>query len=483
MKHIQYCLFFISLFFSISLKAQQNHFIYIQTDNKQPFYVKVDKSIYSSSFSGHLIIAKLKSGNYALVVGFPKNEWPEQTLHCTVEDKDLGYLLKNFGGKGWGLYNLQSLAVSMADGQEKKSDVAVTTKSDAFSNLLSTVVNDSTIRQNDVAREEIKKPVVEETKAVPTKVSDPVKPGVAEAPKIEPVADMAVISKEEMKKTVTEAPKTVPPIVSEPVKPGVAEGPKAQPVADVAIIAKEEIKKPVAEETTGTSSQVSAPPKPGLAEVSKVAPIADAVVISKKLSKKTAKGMEIVYLETGGGLQDTINIFIPADDEIVQSKQVNLPEETKVKEDVNTKQLEPVQPGETKKETKFLAIDLPNPNSTVSEVKTDTMVKQSNPKGGLVNSDCKIFATDEDFLKLRKKMAAAENTDDMIGIAKKVLKTKCFTTEQVKNLSVLFLSDNGKYDFFDASYPYVSDAKNFETLEGQLTDSYYINRFKVMIRH
>ena len=160
--------------------------------------------------------------------------------------------------------------------------------------------------------------------------------------------------------------------------------------------------------------------------------------------------MEIVYLETGGGTQDTINIFIPADNEIVESKKVNPAEENKVKEDANAKQVEPAQVEEKKIDTKFLAIDLPNPNSKASEVKTDTIAKQSNSKVVVINSDCKNFATEEDFLKLRKKMAAAENADDMISIAKKVFKTKCFTTEQVKNLSVLFLSDNGKYDFFDA---------------------------------
>jgi hypothetical protein len=80
-------------------------------------------------------------------------------------------------------------------------------------------------------------------------------------------------------------------------------------------------------------------------------------------------------------------------------------------------------------------------------------------------------------------MAAEENDDDMITIAKKIFKSKCFTTEQVKNLSVLFLKDKGRYDFFDAAYPFVADSNNFTSLENQLTDIYFINRFKVMIKH
>ena len=29
--------------FALHLSAQQNHFIYVQTENKQPFYIKLDK--------------------------------------------------------------------------------------------------------------------------------------------------------------------------------------------------------------------------------------------------------------------------------------------------------------------------------------------------------------------------------------------------------------------------------------------------------
>ena len=57
-----------------------------------------------------------------------------------------------------------------------------------------------------------------------------------------------------------------------------------------------------------------------------------------------------------------------------------------------------------------------------------------------VNSDCKSFANDGDFLRLRKKMASENNNDDMIRIAKKVFRTRCFSTEQIKNLSFLFLN-------------------------------------------
>ena len=101
----------------------------------------------------------------------------------------------------------------------------------------------------------------------------------------------------------------------------------------------------------------------------------------------------------------------------------------------------------------------------------------------MINSNCKTNATDEDFLKLRKKMATANTEDAMIAVAQKFLKAKCFTTDQIKNLSVLFLKDAGKYRFFDIAYRFVSDSNNFSTLQSQLSDTYYISRFQAMVRH
>ncbi|RYD69778.1 MAG: DUF4476 domain-containing protein, partial [Sphingobacteriales bacterium] len=70
-----------------------------------------------------------------------------------------------------------------------------------------------------------------------------------------------------------------------------------------------------------------------------------------------------------------------------------------------------------------------------------------------------------------------------ITAIKKLFKQKCYSTAQVKNLSVLFLKDESKYKFFDAVYPFVYDSREFKQLESQLTDEYYISRFRSMIRN
>src|SRR5205085_7634330 len=107
MKHKFY---FILLFFTLSFfhaSAQQNHFIYFQTENKKTFYIKLDNKIYSSTSSGYLILPKLKDGDYTIKFGSSKNEWPEQTVNYKL-NKDAGYIFKNLGERGYGFVNLQS---------------------------------------------------------------------------------------------------------------------------------------------------------------------------------------------------------------------------------------------------------------------------------------------------------------------------------------------------------------------------------------
>ncbi|UEG51266.1 DUF4476 domain-containing protein [Ferruginibacter lapsinanis] len=390
------------LIFSQIAFSQQNRFIYIQTENKQPFYVKLDKKVFSSASSGYVIIPKLVDGTYNLSIGFPKNQWPAQNIQCTIDKKDVGYLLKNFGEKGWGLFNLQTLDVLMALNSTGNADNVVVkeTQTDAFSNMLSDVVNDPSIKQSAVI----------------------VKP-------------------------------TKPTVIKE----------------DVVITAPQP---PVVNDLQSTTIQ----PK-----------------IKRALYNSNADGTEMIYIDMSGDKEDTIRIFIPAEktpvvkeSTPVQNQEVIVQKEIVKQDDKNVAK------------EKFLEIQLPNPNATVDTGQTVTVAKLNSQEVvtenkvvvetkpvtlpiSVTNGNCKAIATDEDFLKLRKKMAAADSEDDMVVAAKKIFKTKCFSTEQVKNLSFLFLKDDGKYQFFDAVYPYVTDQSAFETLQNQLKEEYYINRFKVMI--
>jgi hypothetical protein len=69
----------------------------------------------------------------------------------------------------------------------------------------------------------------------------------------------------------------------------------------------------------------------------------------------------------------------------------------------------------------------------------------------------------------------------MLDEAKKYFKDKCFTTEQIKNLSSMFLSNAGKYNFFETAHKFISDTEKFPSLQSELKDEYYVNRFKTLV--
>ena len=397
----------ISIVSSLNISAQQNHFLYFQTENKQPFYVKLDNKIFSSSSAGYLIVSKLKEGNYTITFGFPKNEWPEEKISFKV-NKDAGYILKNFEEKGWGVFNLQSFDVIMPGDEITKNNKPVQeNKDDAFSNMLATVVNDSTIRQKDI--------VIEEAKEIPVlKIID----------------------------------STENPITSQEI-----------PVSKITDSTEKLI-------TSQESIQISAD-TPVLISM-----------IRRSLLQKNKDGIEMIYTDEFNKKKDTIRIFMPAElsNEINESKEVKEIEIARMSNQTDTiKNIppailnEPAVEKQTADTTKYIFI----------EDKKDSV----SAKSPSINSNCNGYASEDDFLKLRKKMAAENNNEEMIKVAKKFFRSKCFTTDYIKNLSSLFLSDDGKYNFFDAAYPFVADSGLYYTLENQLSDTYYINRFKAMIHH
>jgi len=167
------------LFSFVETKAQQTHYIYIQTNDKQPFYVKLNQKVYSSSASGYLILSKLVDSTYNLSIGFPKNEWAQQSFTCVVDKNDVGYLLKDFGDKGWGLFNLQTLDVTMAGNAVTNKNIVKEERTDSFSNMLSAVVKDPAIKEKEVVKPEVKQDTVHPVQTAETVVAEePVKPEV-----------------------------------------------------------------------------------------------------------------------------------------------------------------------------------------------------------------------------------------------------------------------------------------------------------------
>jgi hypothetical protein len=417
MNRFVLCFLFTMAVFTAS--SQKVYFVYLQSETDQPFFVKMNERTYSSTASGYLILSKLRDSVYNFSIGFPQNKWPEQNFSIAINRKDYGYLLKNFGEKGWGLFDLQTLAVQTSSTPALKADATEGTKEQnisAFTDILYKAADDPSLKEKPVqAKMEEKKPQV-----IPQEV----------------------VKKEEIKPTVIEE--------STPKK----EEPKIE-IKEPPVVKNEETKIDIKEAVKNeeVKTNVAEPYKP--------------TMVTKKSESSNVEGFGLVFIdEYRNGTKDTIRLLIPDTRPAV----------------TETEQ-------ESKEEKKFLDIipDSANKaNEIISEIKKDsvsgTKTKVNEKTKATVKNNCKEVASETDFFKLRKKMAAETTEDNMITEARKYFKIKCFTTAQLKNLGTLFLNDAGKYKFFDAAYTYVSDADHFSALQSELKDEYYINRFKAMLK-
>ena len=117
-KNIRAFLFFF-LFLSVLTRsiAQEKHFVYIQSENKHAFTVKLNEKTFTSTANGYLILSQLTSGKYYLITDFNNHEIPQQNFVLDIA-KDAGYSLKQFGDKGWGLFDIIDFTTIMADNSD-----------------------------------------------------------------------------------------------------------------------------------------------------------------------------------------------------------------------------------------------------------------------------------------------------------------------------------------------------------------------------
>lgn len=402
-------------FFSFGqYNVQSKYFVYLQTEPAQPFYIKISGQQISANASGYLILPQLKDGDYKLTVGFPQNKTPEQVFNFKIDSKDKGYLIKDFGAEGWGLFDLQTMAVqksikgSIDDKavaatapakQEPKKDVAPAEGVSDFTKVLSQAANDPTLLQ----------------KPKPQPVEPPVKKEVAQA---------------------TPAPENTNEVPAEKV---IEE--------DVAVTQVEKPREVVKNKST------------------------------KSKNKNSGNGVMLVYDDRNeSGQVDPVTIFIPEpkndNSEKNQQKKTNT---QKVEEDVVIKSS--ANETETPKEDAPKATD----NFTVKEMPPIPQ-KADGAKVSTQNDVCKSIAGEDDFLKLRRAMAAEDNDDKMIAEAEKAFKNKCYTTSQIKYLSSMFLSNAGKYNFYKAAHAHISDKENFSSLAEEIKDDSYKQKFNSLLK-
>ncbi|MBS1662881.1 MAG: DUF4476 domain-containing protein [Bacteroidetes bacterium] len=221
-------------------------------------------------------------------------------------------------------------------------------------------------------------------------------------------------------------------------------------------------------------SLTSATTAPGLPPVAKspdtsagVKPRPRAVV--KLSERKLASSVRQAYVDRSGGKKaDTIILFIPVDT-LVAAKGTSKP--AKTTSDSGRVTIPPHPVAHT-------------PAEIAQARPADTPRKQLTTKPSLpfINSDCRNFATDYDVDKLRVKLLETSKDEDRIAAARKVFKTRCFTTRQIRSLSEVFTTDAVKFRFLETAYPFCSDDQ-FRELSSLLADPVYIGKFRAMTEH
>lgn len=364
--------FCLLLFCSNTVFAQQLHFIFFQTENRQPFYVIMNGKNYSSTTVGYVVIPKLENGTYEFRIGFPKKDDLPQQYEIVVSDNDQGFMIKNFGEASWGIANLQSEEIQYA-GQKK----------------------------NKVKEEEevVKKPEI--------------------------ISSVDSIRDEQIGFVKQDS---------------------------IKLISTEKI-------DTNLLSQK------------------DVIWLSVN---KNDSGLVYKYNVNNQGQWDTVDVFIKYG--IVAHNDPKINEDTTI----TSEHIEKITNTDTG-HTNFLNMEFASDTATVKkDIVNDTATHEVklpyDIETPVFNSNCIAQADDKDFFSLRKKMVLAENSDEMVLAAKKLMRKKCFTTDQIRNLSALFLTDAERYQFLDAAYPFASDAYQYNKLIDLLKDDYYIQRFKAMIR-
>lgn len=432
--------------------AQKDYFVYIQADAELPFFVRLQERNYASTSNGYLILPRLRDSVYNFGIGFPNGKWTEQRFSVSIAGRDRGFLLKQFEGSGWGLFDMQTLAVIQAEKREEEVNPkpVSTEKVSPFTDVLAKAANDPSLR---------------ERKAAPVAASK-------ETPK-RPAADSAVAVAKPVEKIIAEPEKQALPaikdtmgyagetvvvqrdtLLAEKTNDGVAAVLKDTVVvekAEIAIIkevpespaaAKTDsiITTPAAEQSIAEKSKITEPQATGITPSALVPSL-----ITRRSESSTSEGFGLVYIDQyADGRIDTIRILIPNQRNLLRSEE--RPGDRRFLEDISSQE-----------------------GSDSISIKTQ---KQSS---------CTAVASENDFLQLRKKMAAQKADDAMIAEARKAFKVKCYTVKHIRNLGVLFLNDAARFQFYEAAYPRVADPAVFESLGAELKNEYYNRRFQALM--
>ncbi len=175
--------------------SQQRYYIYIQSEDHRSFYVRMGAEMFASSGNGYLVVPDLEKNTYELIVGFPETKITEWRFNCTVNEADLGFILKRKSASALQLLDLKQQYGLDGAVVEQRPEVKMNAgalppgivSNDPFSLMLADVVNDPSIRQ----------PVIVEERAAPPVLAShesPAPPSITDVPSVTGGQDHAAVA-------------------------------------------------------------------------------------------------------------------------------------------------------------------------------------------------------------------------------------------------------------------------------------------------
>ncbi|MBC9910319.1 DUF4476 domain-containing protein [Chitinophaga varians] len=462
---------------------EQQHYVYIQSEKGQPFYVKVNGQVLSSTERGYIILPKLESGTVPMSIGYAQSEGPaqEQKFHVRIAKNDQGFLLK----KG-ALYNLQTFREIKADNGDGSAATAAAQET-APEAVAANAPEDTTRKEmmGNLQKE------LEDTFSHKATVTGPGKPSSAKSGNaFSSALDKVVVSGDDREEPVVEAvPAPVKPTegAAAPAEETVVKKPRGKKhKAEREPLSEEEqdiLKSVMAEESKAAASEAAVADQPKQEAEEQPAP--------KKQKKHKKREGDPDFIE----FQEEGKASVPAPTPAPAAVPV---ETTAPAVELPATEEAPVR----KKKKRKLFDDTEHPNNIITDSsgygvavgaetparkkkRNDDAVAEATEKKDagtrLINTDCGNVMDEATFRKVLRKFVSAKSDETMIDVFRKSTRNYCLETAQVKSLALLVSSDEARYRLLDLAYAKTYDTEKYGSLESLLTESYYKGRFRAML--
>lgn len=478
---------FCCLLVGSGLAAQDaSYFVYIQHEKQQPFYVKLEGKMLSSSVKGYVILPKLPQGKIPVTIGFPKSEAPEQSyvLRLTGQ-RDYGFLLKNTGDKEYALYDLQTFATLKNGGTAPLQENVTVTR--------------TTSEGSSAEEKELMNNVQKDVEAALAKKPDTVVPkkrgSFAEA------LDK-VVTDDRPDDMPLEAPKPKPVVVvAAPIEVEVAPAAEAPPVKKPRGKKNRKEREALSEEEQNLLSSVMEDEKKAAADeaVATVPAAADStiveeappVVVKKERKPKKKKDAEPEFIDfdktTTPAAAPVAEKAVEVVEEVIPEKEVSAKDAREAKRQKRKAEREAAERAAFVKDS-IANVEFNSNGSVEAAVPVESAASAASAEEKkkaaikMVNSDCEKILEVDAFRKLLRTMNSKKSDDDMVDAFRKGTRSVCISTEQIRALTQLISTEESRYQLLDAAYARTYDTQNFSTLADLLKEDYYKGRFKAMIK-